>query len=61
MTLAYRKGALNEIYPLNWRPNFVPQATITLFWDCEVPNFILKFTTDILAGMRRRAIEFIDC
>jgi hypothetical protein len=27
MTLAYRKGALNETDPLSLRPNFVPQAT----------------------------------
>jgi hypothetical protein len=37
MTLAYRKGALNEAYPLRRRPNFVPQATFPLFWDGEVP------------------------
>jgi hypothetical protein len=37
MTLAYRKGALNEANPLCRRPNFVPQATVPLFWDGEVP------------------------
>jgi hypothetical protein len=38
MTLAYRKGALNEVDPLSRRPNFVPQATVPLFWDGEVPS-----------------------
>jgi hypothetical protein len=38
MTLAYRKGALNEAGPLSRRPNFVPQATFPLFWDGEVPS-----------------------
>jgi hypothetical protein len=37
MTLAYRKGALNEAGPLRRRRDFVPQATIPLFWDGEVP------------------------
>jgi hypothetical protein len=37
MTLAYRKGALNEADPLRRRPNFVPKATFPLFWDGEVP------------------------
>jgi hypothetical protein len=36
MTLAYRKGALNEADPLSQRPDFVPQATVPLFWDGEV-------------------------
>jgi hypothetical protein len=38
MTLAYRKGALNEDYPLSRRPDFVPQVTVPLFWDGEVPS-----------------------
>jgi hypothetical protein len=37
MTLAYRKGALNEADPLSRRPDFVPHATFPLFWDGEVP------------------------
>jgi hypothetical protein len=38
MTLAYRKGALNEAHPfLRRRPDFVNEATFPLFWDCEVP------------------------
>jgi hypothetical protein len=37
MTIAYRKGAMNETYPLSRRPDFVPHATVpTLFWDDEV-------------------------
>jgi hypothetical protein len=31
MTLAYRKGALNEAYPLSRRSYFVPMATVPLF------------------------------
>jgi hypothetical protein len=38
MTLAYRKGALNEADPLSRRPDFVPQATVPLFWNGEVPS-----------------------
>jgi hypothetical protein len=38
MTLAYRKGALNASDPLSRRPNFVPQATVPLFWNDEVPS-----------------------
>jgi hypothetical protein len=38
MILAYRKGALNEADPFSRRPNFVPQATIPLFRDGEVPS-----------------------
>jgi hypothetical protein len=38
MTLAYRKGAPNEADPLSRRPDFVPQATVPLFWDGEVPS-----------------------
>jgi hypothetical protein len=37
MTLAYRKGVMNEGYPLSRRPDFVPQATFPLFWDGGVP------------------------
>jgi hypothetical protein len=37
MTLAYRKGALNEADPLSRRLDFVPQATVPLFWDGDVP------------------------
>jgi hypothetical protein len=39
MTLAYRKGALNEAYPLSRRPDFVPRATVPLLWDGEVPSY----------------------
>jgi hypothetical protein len=38
MTLAYRKGALNEAHPLSWRPDFIPHATVPLFKDGEVPS-----------------------
>jgi hypothetical protein len=38
MTLAYRKGALNETNPLSRRPDFVPQANVPLLWDGEVPS-----------------------
>jgi hypothetical protein len=38
MTLAYRKGALNEADPLSRRPIFVPRATVPLFRDGEVPS-----------------------
>jgi hypothetical protein len=38
MTLAYRKGALNEADPLSRRPHFVPHATCPLFWDGKVPS-----------------------
>jgi hypothetical protein len=37
MTLAYRKGTMNEVDPLSRRPNLVPLATAPLFWDGEVP------------------------
>jgi hypothetical protein len=37
ITLAYRKGALNEDNPLSQRVDFVLQATFPLFWDSEVP------------------------
>jgi hypothetical protein len=36
MTHLYRKGALNEVGPLSRRPDFLPQATVPLFWDGEV-------------------------
>jgi hypothetical protein len=39
MTLACRKGALNEAYPLSRRPDFVSHATVPLFWDGEVPSY----------------------
>jgi hypothetical protein len=39
MTIAYRKGALEKAGPLSQRPNFVPQATVPLFWDGEVPPY----------------------
>jgi hypothetical protein len=42
MTLAYRKagkGALNEVDPLSRRQDFVPQATLPLLWDGEVPLY----------------------
>jgi hypothetical protein len=38
MTLAYRKGTLSEVGPLSRRPDFVPEATVPLFWDGEVPS-----------------------
>jgi hypothetical protein len=38
MTLAYRKGALNEADPLSRRLDFVPQTTVPLSWDGEVPS-----------------------
>jgi hypothetical protein len=38
MTLAYRKGALNEADPLNQRLDFVPHAKVPLFWASEVPS-----------------------
>jgi hypothetical protein len=38
LTIAYRKGALDEADPLSRRPDFVPQATVPLFWDGEVPS-----------------------
>jgi hypothetical protein len=38
MTLAYRKGAVNEAYPLSRRPYLVPHAIVPLFWDGEVPS-----------------------
>jgi hypothetical protein len=38
MRLAYRKGAMNEADPLSRRPDFVPRATVPLFWDGEVPS-----------------------
>jgi hypothetical protein len=38
MTLAYRKGALNEVDPLGRRQDFVPHATVPLFWEGEVPS-----------------------
>jgi hypothetical protein len=31
MTLAYRKGAMSEAYPLSRRPDFVTHATVPLF------------------------------
>jgi hypothetical protein len=37
MTLAYRKGALNEANSYSRRLDFVPQSTIPLFWDGEAP------------------------
>jgi hypothetical protein len=39
MALAYRKGALNEADPLSRRLDFVPHATVPLFWDGEVPSY----------------------
>jgi hypothetical protein len=38
MTLACRKEALNEAHPLSRRPYFVPQATLPLLCDGEVPS-----------------------
>jgi hypothetical protein len=39
MTLAYRKRAHNEVDPLSRRLDFVPRATVLLFWDGEVPSY----------------------
>jgi hypothetical protein len=39
MTLAHRKGALNEANPLGRRQDFVPQATVPLFWEAEIPSY----------------------
>jgi hypothetical protein len=36
MTLAYRKGAMNEADPLSRRPDVVHQATCPKLWDGEV-------------------------
>jgi hypothetical protein len=38
ITLAYRKGAMLEAYPLSRRPDFVPHAAFPLFWDGDVPS-----------------------
>jgi hypothetical protein len=38
MTLAYRKGAPNEVDPMSRRPNFVNHAMVPLFWDEEVSS-----------------------
>jgi hypothetical protein len=37
MTLAYRNGATNKAHSLSQRQDFLPKATIPLFWDDEVP------------------------
>jgi hypothetical protein len=37
MTLVYRKGSLNEADLLCRSRDFVPLATIPLFWDGEAP------------------------
>jgi hypothetical protein len=39
MTLACRKGALNEADALSRRHGFVPHATVPLFWDGEVMSY----------------------
>jgi hypothetical protein len=39
ITLAYRKGTLNQAHLLSRRPKFVPRATIPLFWDGEIPSY----------------------
>jgi hypothetical protein len=39
MTLAYRKGALNEADPLSRRQDFAPHATFPSFWDGEVSSY----------------------
>jgi hypothetical protein len=60
MTLACCKGALNEAYPLTRRPDFVPHAKLSLFWDGEVPSeanlrrkpqLLLEFTQLILLNV----------
>jgi hypothetical protein len=40
MTLAYRKGALNEADPLSRRPNLVPRATVPLFNYLGMARFV---------------------
>jgi hypothetical protein len=58
VTLAYRKGAMNEVDPLSRRPYFVPQATVPLFWDGEVPSDEeLRRKTDV----RRRTFKRDYC
>jgi hypothetical protein len=37
ITLAYRKGILNEANPFSRRLDYVPHAIVPLFWDGEVP------------------------
>jgi hypothetical protein len=39
MSLAYRNGALNETNPLSRRQDFVPHATVPLFWDGEISSY----------------------
>jgi hypothetical protein len=52
MTFPYRKGALNEANPLSRRPHFVPQATVPLFWDAEVPSkaYLRRKSQPLLEG-----------
>jgi hypothetical protein len=38
MTRACRKGAMHEFGPLSRRQDFVPYATVPVFWDGEVPS-----------------------
>jgi hypothetical protein len=51
MTLAYRKGAFNKANPLSRRPYLVPQATVPLFWDGEIPSD---------ADLRRKSIPLFE-
>jgi hypothetical protein len=51
MTLAYRKGALNEADPLSRRPSFVYEATVPLVWDGEVPSD---------TKLRRKFLQLLD-
>jgi hypothetical protein len=48
MTLAYCKGALNEVVPLSRRPYFVPHATVPLFWVSSGSGPVRsKITTEV--------------
>jgi hypothetical protein len=49
MTLAYRKGALNEADPLSRRPDFVPLAKVVLGWRASVRR---RITTEVQAHVR---------
>jgi hypothetical protein len=71
MTLAYRKGALNEAYTLRQRPNLVPYAKVLLFGDGEVPSHaksrlksepLLKDAqlNLMIINVLRLSLEFVD-
>jgi hypothetical protein len=60
VTLAYRKGALNEAYPLSRRLDSVLEATVPLLWGWR-DSVKYRFTTEVPAIVRRRAIKLTDC